>query len=109
LEGRTILPVDPEETVIVSLWVGRTKAGLFVRGPRGSDGTELADRFDPQRQLLERRLGANYGRTTGAIFFDRSARFDMNNRANWPAAIDWQHEMARIYLNTLKEVLPGAA
>jgi len=82
------LPVDAEGSTIVSLWVGRTKVGLFVRGPRGSDGTELADRLDPLRQHLEQKLGAKYGRTTGANFFDRSIRFDMSNRANWQTAID---------------------
>jgi hypothetical protein len=98
------LPVDDEGSMIVSLWVGRTKIGLFVRGPRRSDGTELADRLDPLRQQLEQKLGAKYGRTTGAIFFDRSARFDINNRANWPTAIDWLHEMAKVYLSALKEI-----
>ncbi len=103
------LPVDPDGTVNVSLWAGKGKIGVFVRGRRGSDGSEVADLLDPIRKHLEEKLGARYGRTTGANFFDRTVRFDMSDHANWPAAIEWMHETATNYLNTLRQALPGTA
>jgi hypothetical protein len=103
------LPVDPDGTVNVSLWVGKTQVGVFVRGLRGSDGSELAELLEPHRQFLERELGANYGRTTGAYFFNRVARFEMSDREKWPAAVDWLHKAVANYLKTLREILPETA
>ena len=99
------LPADPEKTIFVSVWVGKRKIGVFVRGPRGCDGSELANQFNPIRQQLEQKLGAKYGRTTGANFFDSTVSFDMSDKAIWPEAIDWMHRTATNYLSALREVL----
>ena len=102
------LPVDPEGTVNVSLWLGKTKIGAFVRGARGSDSSELADLLDPIREHLEEKLQAGFWPDPEGYLLKRSAKFEMTNRANWPAAIDWLHETAMNYLNALKQALPEA-
>ena len=99
------LEIVPPSVVNVALWVGRTKVGLFVRGPRNSDGSEVAERLEPNVDALERNLGARYGRVTGGHFFSQEFRIDMNDQANWPEAIDWLHERARSYFSALKAAL----
>ena len=79
---------------------------MFVRGPRGCDGSELAGKFEPVRQQLEQKLGAKYGRTTGANFFDSTVRFDMSDKAIWPKAMEWMHRTATNYLHVLREYFP---
>jgi hypothetical protein len=96
------VPVDQAGLTLIALWVGRTKLGLFVRGPRGSDGSELATILEPIRDELETRLGAKYGRTTGQYFFDTHHRIDMTDRANWPTAIQWLHGKLMTYLDVLR-------
>ena len=100
--------VDPEKQVIISAWVGKSKVGLFLRGPRGSDGNALAQILDPHRSILEERLGAKYGRKTGNAFFDRQFSTNLEDRSTWPMAIDWQHETLQTYLSALREVLAGS-
>ena len=90
--------------IIISLFVGRTKVGLFVRGERGGNADDVAEVLYPHRNQLERDLGARYGRTTGANFFDTHRRFDMTDRANWPAAIDWLYEAASRYVIALRQI-----
>ncbi len=98
------LEVEPPNALNVALWVGRTKLGLFVRGSRGSDGSELAERFGPLASELEAKLSARYGRTTGANFFDQQKQIDLTTQDNWPVAIDWLHERASVYCTTLREL-----
>ena len=102
------LPADVGKSVVVSLWIGKTRIGVFVRGPRGSDGSDLARRLDPVRKQLEQKLGAKYGRTTGANFFDSTVRLNMNDKTNWPEAIQWMHRTVTNYLSRLGEALRDA-
>jgi hypothetical protein len=104
------LPVDPNGIINVSLWVGKTRVGIFVRGARGSDGSEVADLLAPIREDLEEKLGAKYVRTTGASYlFSSTMTVDMTDHTKWQAAIDWMHETATNYLNTLRQALPELA
>lgn len=99
------LEVDPSENLIVSVWVGKSKVGIFLRGPRGSDGSDIAPRLEPHTEELAARLGIRIGRTTGLSFFSRELRIDMTDEANWPRAIDWLHETSQLYLATLRELV----
>ena len=103
------LPVDPNGTINISLWVGKTKIGVFVRGARGSDGGEVAALLEPCRENLELMLGAQYGRTTGPSFFDSTKTVDMTDHTKWPEAIEWMHETATNYLNKLRLALSAVA
>lgn len=100
------ISVEPDAALNVALWVGRTKTGLFIRGPRGtSDGGDLVDRFEPVIEPLTERLGTSYGRGTGGHFWGKQRRIDMTDRANWPDAIEWLHMEATRYVTALKELM----
>jgi hypothetical protein len=103
------LPVDDGGSIIVALWVGEPRVGIYIRGQRGAEPSELIDRLDPLRNILEETLGTGYRRGNGPYICEQSKPFDMTNPANWGPAIDWLHNMAAKYLNTVRQALPEAA
>lgn len=103
------IAVDENAQVIISAWVGKSMLGLFLRGPRGADGSALAEIIEPHREALEQRLEAQYGRKTGNSFYGRLKNINLEDRANWPAAIDWLHERIQNYVTVLRATLHSPA
>ena len=100
------IEIEPEFALNVALWIGKSKVGLFVRGPRGaSDGGDLAERFEPVADQLSERLGTSYGRGSGGHFWGKQRQIDMSDHSNWPEAIEWLHGEARRYVDALNELL----
>jgi hypothetical protein len=98
------LKVSASSPVTASLWVGKNRGvGLFLRGPRGSISENIRDQLAPLQDALEQTLGVSmnpnlkYGQ-----FFEQEASFDLSERQNWIAAIDWLHEKARTYYEALE-------
>lgn len=99
------LEVEAPNAINVAIWIAKTRVGVFVRGPRGSDGSDLAPRLKLVAAQLEEKLGANFGHANGAYFFSLEQQFDMEDPKERTAAMDWLHQMAHLYLRELKAVL----
>lgn len=100
------LKVDPDGEMILSVWVGQSMLGMFVRSRRGADGTALRDLLEPHREMLESQLGVRFGGARENTFLNRQKGIDLADRANWPAAVDWLHDSVLQYLDVLKLILP---
>lgn len=90
------LPVGPMP-LIVAHYISAHATGLFVRGPRGMKTWRVREFFFPHRDFLmqalrqpELRLGENF------LLVSR-LRADMQDRANWPHAIEWLAEHSPVY------------
>uniref|UniRef100_UPI0013DFB5F2 hypothetical protein n=1 Tax=Nitratireductor alexandrii TaxID=2448161 RepID=UPI0013DFB5F2 len=92
--------------VVVVSWVGTTRVGVFVRGTRGSDAADVHAHLLPYGETLANRLNARLGSPGGSLL-GQERKFDMSERANWPAAIDWLHDEIHRYRAVLQEVLGG--
>lgn len=99
-------PVDA--ALNVSIFLAQESVGIFVRGPRGGDPEEVAERLAPLADTLAADLGASVGPSALGHFLVRQHKTDMKDRANWPAAIDWLHERAHTYLRILRNRLEQA-
>jgi hypothetical protein len=96
--------VEPRSIVVV-LWVGRNHVGVFVRGWRGSDGSELLARLEPHAAALKTRLGADMGDSEDGRFLGGKLKVDMSDRANWTRAVSWLHETRERYIEALVQIL----
>lgn len=98
--------VDPAGEIIVSLWIGQSMLGLFVRSRRGGDGAIIRDLLEPHSAELEQTLGVTFDGARENTFLNRQKVVDLSDRANWLAAMDWLHESVMQYLETLRRLLP---
>lgn len=97
------LIVPSKLKVMISIWAGKSDGvGLFIRGLRGAPSEETLEMLEPYADLLEQQLltpmepNMKWGH-----FFGQFSEFDMGDKANWPAAIDWLNEKARQYFDAL--------
>lgn len=91
----------------IALYVGKEQVGIFVRGPRGADGHEIAARLEPHAERLVERTGAAFGSADRGHFFGRSRHGGALDRDNWDALVDWLHRTADDYEQALRETLGG--
>jgi len=89
---------------VVSVWLGRKKVGVFVRHPSGAAPEPTHELLAPYAGLFEERLDARLG-AAGYSLLGRDLKIDMNDRANWPQAIDWLHDMSHRFVAALNEAL----
>lgn len=100
------ISLEPDQALNISLWVGWSKVGLNIRGPRGaSDGGDLLERLEPMKEFLTERLETPYGPAPSGNLWPKRKHLNMQDRSNWPMAIDWLHEEARRYVRVLNELL----
>lgn len=92
----------------LSLWIGATECGAFMRGARGSDARELREQLAPAAQQLESELGATFEGSSPRLFLWTVAGIGSNNPDNWPAIIDWMEQTRRAYLAALAKAPPPA-
>ena len=62
------LPIFPDQSVILSMYVGSNESGMFLRGPLGTDGTELAALMEGNQEKLDEALGPSQARTEGHYY-----------------------------------------
>ena len=102
------LPLEPDEQLNVSLWVGKSEVGLFVRGPRGaSDGGALVARLEPLAAEVGYLLETSYGRERGGHFWSKRRRYNSADLKGRMEAIDWLHHEAERYVRVLNDLVVG--
>lgn len=95
------------EEAYLSLWIGKDECGMFMRGARGSDGRALIDQVEPFADILEERLGAEFGGSNGHFLWKR-AKWNYNDPAQWPDAIDWMEENRKAYQQAMTDIATEA-
>jgi hypothetical protein len=94
--------------IIVVLWVGKNRVGIFVRGARGTPIEETHERLLPFANELSERLQARFGEA-GNSLLGRDLRIDMTDQANWTQATSWLHDRLHEYRGILTDVIEGEA
>ena len=97
------LPMFPDESVLLSMYVGSRESGMFLRGPLGTEGTDLAAFMDNNAEALEQSFGPNPSRRDGH-YFGCSTKITIQEEERWDEAIDWMEEQRQHYVRTLKSV-----
>ncbi|MEN3974289.1 hypothetical protein [Emcibacter sp. SYSU 3D8] len=93
-----------DKDLILSIYLSKKGVGIFVRG-HGSDAVETYRRLADHAAPLSERLGAPIGGEGDTYLFQSTHDADMENEANWPAAMEWMHTEARRYDAAVREIL----
>ena len=91
------------EEAYLSLWIGKDQCGVFLRGPRGSDGQSLINKLLPYAQELESKLGATFEGSEGGLLWQR-AKWNYNDPDQWIDAIDWMEARREAYQAALSNL-----
>lgn len=95
--------------LVISLFVGRSRVGLFVRGYRGVDPAGVHDLLAPHAERLGLATGATLEARGARHLLTSSQPFEMSDRAVWNAACDWLKSTADRYEAALVETVGGTA
>ncbi len=97
------LPMFPDESVLLSMYVGSRESGMFLRGPRGTEGTDLAAFMDKNAEALAQALGPNQSRRDGH-YFGCSTKIAIQEEKRWDELVDWMEERRLHYVGTLRSL-----
>jgi hypothetical protein len=95
------------EEAYLALWIGKDECGVFMRGARGSDGQGLIEQLEPASALLSERLGATFDGSNGHFLWKR-AKWNYNDPAQWPDAIDWMEQNRKAYQQAMSDIATEA-
>lgn len=93
----------PDDSVILSMYVGSRDSGMFLRGPHGTDGKELAAFMEHNREQLDASLGPSKSPTEGHYYVTWHD-ITVQQKERWDELIDWMDEKRRYYLEVIDSV-----
>lgn len=88
---------------ILSLWIGASDCGAFLRGPKGSDSGALIADLAPYAKGLEQELDATFQGSAGRFLWKRAGK-GFGNPEDWPSIIDWMEATRVAYLAALARI-----
>lgn len=83
--------------LVIAHYIANRGVGLFVRGPTGERTWRTREYLFPHREFLAGRLDQPNLRLGNMFLLPTSARIDMTDRVNWPAATAWFAENSPVY------------
>ncbi|MCW7543879.1 hypothetical protein N7I30_08700 [Aurantimonas litoralis] len=91
------------DAIVIVLWVGSPRSGLFVRGRRNTAEDAVAQLLEPHAKTISGRLGIDF--TGDPAELSQRADIPLADEARWPELIDWMEERRSAYVRTLTETL----
>lgn len=98
------LPMFPDESVILSMYVGSKESGMFLRGPLGTDREEFAELMARNQEKLEAAFGPSHSKTDRHYYVTKHS-IALQNRERWDELIDWMDEKRRHYTEVINSNL----
>ena len=96
-------PMNLDESIFLSVYVGSTESGMFLRGPRATNGRELAEFMKTKAETLDQAFGPNQS-TGNGHYYGSSTKIALQDENRWDELIDWMEDRRRHYEQTLKSV-----
>lgn len=96
------LPMRPDGSVVLSMYVASKTSGMFLRGPRGADGKALAELMEPHVAGLERAFGPSKA-SRGGHYFTTHTDIPLRDEERWDELIDWMHAQQQRYIEVFRE------
>ena len=98
------LSMLPDESVFLSLFVGSSHSGMFLRGPHGTDGKELATFMERNRERLDKAFGPSPSAPEGHYYVTKHD-VTLWQKDRWDELIDWMDERRRYYSKVINSTL----
>lgn len=83
--------------LVAAHFYSNNAAGIFVRGARGTRIGHIREDLFPHREFFAKALGQPDLKLGTNFLLATRFRADMNERANWPAAITWFKQQSPRY------------
>ena len=97
------VPMLQDGSVILSMYVASKTSGMFLRGPRGTDGQHLASLMADHAQLLQEAFGASR-ETTSGYYYGISTDIALRNEERWDELIDWMDAQRIRYAEIFRSI-----
>ena len=97
------IPMLPDGTVVLSMYVGSKTSGMFLRGRKGADSEHLAPFMSRYADTLEQALGPNQS-TTGGYHYGTSRDIALQQDSRWDQLIDWMETQRQRYAMVLGDI-----
>lgn len=88
----------------LSLWIGSEDCGAFMRGARGSDGSDVIAALEPFADKLEQKLNSVFPGSNGHFLWKRAGK-SFSDPKNWPEIIDWMEKTRCAYADAVAEIV----
>jgi hypothetical protein len=118
LQARGIVPVRfsnnwirllSEPEINLSLYIGKSSSGAFLRGARGTPISEVANLLRPVSGQLAASIGAQFIEGASRDYlFETSIAKGHTDPENWPSIMDWMEKAINTYSMAIWDAFPGA-
>ena len=99
------IPMLPDGTVVLSMYVGSKTSGMFLRGRFGADGEQIAPIMSRHADTLEKILGTI--RPGGpAHYYVTSIDIAVQQEPRWDELIDWMDAQRKRYVDAFRTIEP---
>lgn len=97
------VPMVPDESVFLSMYVGSSTSGMFLRGPYGTDGKNLAEFIARHEGILDDAFGKSEATKTG-YYYGIWIDITLQEKQHWDKLIDWMEEKRCHYQEILNSI-----
>jgi hypothetical protein len=87
-----------------TIYKSKTGVGVFLRGPRGTNATEVQARLAPHAKQFEQLVGTCRDIGDNSNHPGDDLKIDTEDQANWDTAVDWLHDRAHAFLSAVNKI-----
>ena len=93
------LPMRPDGSVVLSMYVASKTSGMFIRGPRGTDGEAVGTFLAKHQETLERAFGPSQP-SRGGYYYLTEIDIPLRAQGQWNELIDWMDVQRQKFIET---------
>lgn len=99
------VPLQPDGSVQLSMYISLKQTGFFVRGGSGADHDIIHGFMAKHGARLSAALGCPHEpNTSRGFYFGHSLDITLHEQDRWPEAIDWLEENRKVFLSVFSAI-----
>ena len=92
-----------DQSVILSIYVARRESGMFLRGPRGTDGKQLAAFMARHSEVLDKAFGPSRSVSDGH-YYSTWTDIPLRQEDRWDELVDWMEAQRLRYAEVCRAI-----
>ena len=97
------LPMRPDGSVVLSMYVASKTSGMFLRGPRGTDGEAIGTLLALHKDTLEEAFGPSQP-SRGGYYYLTDIGIPLRTQERWDELIDWMDGQRQKYVEAFQAI-----